>query len=264
MDNKIIVIEKNDNELPISLLNYITSESEASRNNETSRLRLYEQWLVSNQMDGITKFDLALYKNYLMSNQRATDNLSALSRTSAAAHINSIRARYLYMLDKAPSKLRDYLYSKVSESHSPADRKAYVDEMQLRIRERVLDNRATVQLIQRTDDTDGRFIRLAFSDMLNYCEAPLNTKQLNEITGVRDSAILTLLCMTGLRESELVNLDVDDVFQKLNGYPALEIRRGKGAKQRVVPYGEFYDYIICTKQCITWCKYSAHAYNYRQ
>ena len=243
-----------NNNLPISLLSYITSESETSRDNERSRIGLYEQWLIENKMDGITKFSLVEYKDFLMSHEREEKGLTTLSRVSASAHINSIRARYLYMLDNAPSKLRDFLYSKTPENAPASDRKAYVDEMQLRIRERVLDKRATIQLVQQSDETDERFIRLSIEDMLAYCEAPLNTKQSHEITGVRDSAILTILCMTGIRESELVNLDVNDVFQKLSGYPAVEIRRGKGAKQRVVPYGEFHDYIV--ERIQLWQRYS--------
>lgn len=241
------IIQINNDKLPISLLDYITSESEASRDNERSRIGLYEQWLKQNDMDGITEFSLVDYRSFLMSDEREKCGLIKLSRVSASAHINSIRARYLYMLDKAPSKLRDYLYSQTPENAPPSDRKAYVDEMQLRIRERVLDKRATVSLVQQSDETDERFVRLNLDEMLTYCESPLNFQHTHRITGIRDAAILTVLCATGIRESELVNLDVSDVFQKISGHPAIEIRRGKGAKQRVVPYGEFYDYVV---ECI--------------
>lgn len=248
------IIKIDNDNLPISLLDYITSESETSRDNERSRIGLYEQWLKQNGMDGITKFSLVDYRTFLMSDEREKQGLIKLSRTSASAHINSIRARYLYMLDKAPSKLRDYLYSQTPENAPPSDRKAYVDEMQLRIRERVLDKRATIALVQQSDETDERFIRLNLDEMLAYCESPLNYEHPHSITGIRDSAILTVLCMTGIRESELVNLDVGDVFQKLSGHPAIEIRRGKGAKQRVVPYGEFHDYVV--ERIQLWQKYA--------
>ncbi|MEO1287851.1 MAG: site-specific integrase [Chloroflexota bacterium] len=227
--------------LPLSLLDYITSNSQASRLNERSRISLYEDWLIAQGMDGITTFDLVAYKDYLMSGEREKHGLSALSKVSASAHINSIRARYLYMLDKAPSRLRDYLYSQTSADASPADRKAYVDEMQLRIRERVQDQRAMVQFIQETDQADDRFVRLSLDEMMSYCEIPLQTAHEHNITGIRDSAILSVLCMTGIREDELVNLNVEDLNKKLSGYPALEVRQGKGSKQRMIPYGIFYD-----------------------
>jgi len=256
MENNSLIKTNNikKNALPLSLLEYITSESETSRLNETSRITLYETWLLGNGMDGVTNFDLVAYKDYLMSAEREAQGLSALSRVSASAHINSIRARYLYMLDKAPGKLRDYLYSMTPSDASPSDRKAYVDEMQLRIRERVQDNRATIRLIQQTDETDDRFVRLTMDDMLSYCEAPLYADHEHNITGIRDSAILSILCMTGLREDELVNLDVRDIHQKMAGTPALEVRQGKGAKQRIVPYGDFYDYVI--ERVSTWQRYA--------
>lgn len=233
-----------ENQLPLSLLEYITSNSIASQLNEQSRISLYETWLLDNGMDGITNFDLVAYKKFLLSSERQNNGLSTLSASSASAHINSIRARYLYMLDKTPGQLRDYLYSMTPVDAPPSDRKAFVDEMQLRIRERVQDKRAAVQIVHRSDDTDDYFVRLSLPEIHSYSESPLNSPQNYEITGIRDSAMLTLLCMTGLREDELVNLDVEDIYQKMSGYPALEVRRGKGAKQRVVPYGEFQEVIM--------------------
>src|SRR5690606_29595155 len=175
------IIQIDNIKLPISLLDYITSESEASRDNERSRIGLYAQWLKQNDMDGITGFSLVDYRSFLISDEREKLGLVKLSRASAAAHINSIRARYLYMLDKAPSKLRDYLYSQTPENAPPSDRKAYVDEMQLRIRERVLDKRATISLVQQSDETDERFVRLNLDEMLAYCESPLKFQHTQSI-----------------------------------------------------------------------------------
>lgn len=234
----------------LTLLDYITSHSETSRSNETSRINLYETWLQQHNMDVVTNFDLVAYRNYLMSKERVQDGLNKLSPVSAAAHMNSIKARYLYMLDNAPSQLRDFLYSQTPHDAAPSDRKAFVDEMLIRIRERVQDKRITVQVIRHTDETDERFTRLNLEEMLTFCELPLETNHNHEITGIRDSAILTILCMTGIREDELINLDVRDIYQKLSGYVALEVRRGKGAKQRVIPYGEFQDYVI--ERVRTW------------
>ncbi|MEL6405530.1 MAG: tyrosine-type recombinase/integrase [Chloroflexota bacterium] len=240
--NAIMLVSEND--LPIRLHEYIISRSESSRRNERSRISLYEQWLVSHDMDGITQIDLAAYQRYLQSYEREERGLTALSPTSAAAHLNSIRARYLYMLDHAPSRLRDYLYSQTTSDTSPADRKAYVDEMLIRIRERVQDPHGKVHLVTRHDETDAHFIRLTYDAMTDYCLSPTLVKQNNAIAGIRDSALLSVLCMTGIREDELVNLDVRDIYQKLSGHPAIEVRRGKGAKQRVIPYGVLGDVLI--------------------
>lgn len=54
-------------------------------------------------------------------------------------------------------------------------------------------------------------------------------------TGLRDRAILETLYSTGIRRSELVNLDVYDLDRE-RGW--LTVRQGKGSKDRVVPIGE--------------------------
>ena len=52
--------------------------------------------------------------------------------------------------------------------------------------------------------------------------------------GLRDKAILELLYACGIRRTELVNLNVDDVhFDR----EVIHIRQGKGAKDRLVPVG---------------------------
>jgi integrase/recombinase XerD len=58
---------------------------------------------------------------------------------------------------------------------------------------------------------------------------------LDEVTGVRDRAILELLYSTGMRRSELMRLDMGDV--DLIGCTAL-IRQGKGRRDRYVPIGQ--------------------------
>ena len=50
----------------------------------------------------------------------------------------------------------------------------------------------------------------------------------------RDRAIFELLYASGLRVSELTALDLGDVDQK---QLILHIRRGKGRKERIVPFG---------------------------
>ncbi|ADG82402.1 tyrosine recombinase XerC [Thermincola ferriacetica] len=68
-------------------------------------------------------------------------------------------------------------------------------------------------------------------DIRNLIEAP----ERNTPRGLRDRAILETLYASGIRVSELVNLDMTDI--DLNtGYVRV---MGKGAKERVVPLGQF-------------------------
>jgi len=57
----------------------------------------------------------------------------------------------------------------------------------------------------------------------------------NSMMGYRDRAMLEVLYSTGLRNSELASLKVDDVDTD-EGY--LRVNEGKGAKDRVVPLGK--------------------------
>lgn len=70
---------------------------------------------------------------------------------------------------------------------------------------------------------------IAIDDVVELLALPAE-----DLLGRRDRAVLELLYGTGLRISELVALDVDDV--DLDGRVVL-IRRGKGSKSRRVPLG---------------------------
>lgn len=61
----------------------------------------------------------------------------------------------------------------------------------------------------------------------------------NTPAGLRDRAVLELLYSTGIRRSELLNLDREDFFADRQ---ELLIRQGKGKKDRLVPVGE---YAVC-------------------
>ena len=59
-------------------------------------------------------------------------------------------------------------------------------------------------------------------------------KEYYEKTKIRDLAIVTLLLGTGLRVSECVGLDIDDVDFDVNGVRVLR----KGSKEMIVYFGE--------------------------
>ena len=62
----------------------------------------------------------------------------------------------------------------------------------------------------------------------------LDNQPRNDFVGMRDQAIKELLYSTGIRVSELIGLDVDDVVFS----PEIVKVRGKGRKERVVPFGQ--------------------------
>lgn len=66
-------------------------------------------------------------------------------------------------------------------------------------------------------------------------ETVLNVPDVTDALGIRDRAILETLYATGIRRSEVVRLDVDDLDRDRG---VLTVRKGKGGKDRVVPVGE--------------------------
>lgn len=66
-------------------------------------------------------------------------------------------------------------------------------------------------------------------------EALLQAPDLTQDIGIRDRAMLELMYATGLRVSELVGLDVENVDINIGVIQVL----GKGSKERIVPMGEY-------------------------
>ena len=78
-----------------------------------------------------------------------------------------------------------------------------------------------------------------------------NQKRFHDKTKVRDTALLTLLLGTGIRVSECVGLDIEDVDFKNNG---IKVRR-KGGYEAIVYFGEevekaLFDYLEQRKRII--------------
>jgi integrase/recombinase XerD len=85
--------------------------------------------------------------------------------------------------------------------------------------------------------------RLPKALSLEQVQAMLAVPHTDTEVGVRDAALLELLYGTGLRISEAVALDVDDVERLARASanepaPALRVL-GKGAKERIVPVGSY-------------------------
>lgn len=70
---------------------------------------------------------------------------------------------------------------------------------------------------------------------LDEVETLLATVDLSTASGLRDRAILETLYSTGMRRSELIGLNLDDVDASRG---LVIIRQGKGRKDRVVPIGK--------------------------
>ncbi len=64
---------------------------------------------------------------------------------------------------------------------------------------------------------------------------------------IRDHCILTVLLNTGLRVSELVDLEIEDIIMS-ERKGELRVRAGKGTKERIIPLND-----SCRKAIKSWC-----------
>lgn len=211
-----------------------------SNKDQLSRIKLFLEWSAHNGNPWYTP-DLGAYRDWLMSDARFVRKhgirvpAPPLSPASAAAHLSTVRGRYQALLED--NALRDRLYALTSQTASPADRKAVVDETLERLKNSIAPGKSSVKIIYEQDVADAKHVRLSVEQANALLEAPFNDRQNTPLQAIRDTALIALLLCTGVRENELCALDVRDLRQQLGGTLALHVRKGKGSKARLVPYG---------------------------
>ena len=100
---------------------------------------------------------------------------------------------------------------------------------QFLIRERVVDNDPTVHLEMPQMDK-----KLPNILSIEEVDALIQSPDLNKASGLRDQAMLELLYASGMRVSECINLDIEDVHLTM-GFVRCT---GKGSKERIIPLGK--------------------------
>lgn len=201
-----------------------------------SRLSYFLDWLAYSGRNWLTP-DLAVYRDFLL-NERVRINLltgseveARLSPSTVQAHLATIRGRYQEIL--RDNYVRQKLYNFAPPHLGIADKKAFVDEILVRLQNATHPSTATVEVAVVQDVADSNYLRLKPDEVRALLRAP----GINTLHGLRDTTMMALMVCTGIREAELVALDVPDIKQKLNGELSIHIREGKGNKERLVPYG---------------------------
>jgi integrase len=190
----------------------------------------YIAWLDGDGSNEFTKNwlqpDLADWRDALIAQGKAPATVSA--------YLSSVRGAYTRVIDDP--HFRDLLYeqARLSGAKSPADQKAFVDELVTRIENAASPKSSPVKATTYQDKPDAMHLRLS----RGQAEALINAPGVATMKGLRDTAIIAVLLCTGIREAELVALNTDDLRQELGGELALYVQKGKGNKARLVPYGE--------------------------
>ncbi len=185
------------------------------------RLSRYAEWLTG-QACPWHKPALAAYRDHLLN--------AGHTPSTVSAHLSTIRARYADIIRE-----RDLFYALAAQRTDDfVERKAIVDESITRIENAIDPRSAPVQLKTVQDQPDTEHVRLTSAQASALMTAP----GVDRLASLRDTAVIALMLCTGIREAELSALDVLDLRQRLGGELALHVRKGKGRKERLIPYGE--------------------------
>lgn len=188
------------------------------------RLERFADWLISERGGRWFSPDLAGYRDTLLDD--------GLQPSTVQGYLSTIRGRYKELL--RDNAVRRQLFDSAPNDFSFADRKAFADEMITRVENEIDPANSHVTVTTSQDKADSEHLRLTKAQ----AESLLNNPGLNDLMSLRDTVVIALPLCTGVREGELVNLEARDLRQRLGGELALHIRQGKGAKERLIPYGE--------------------------
>ncbi|MHC4394857.1 MAG: tyrosine recombinase XerC [Planctomycetota bacterium] len=147
----------------------------------------------------------------------ATKTTVNIDQTLLVADVNAVRAYMAFLNEKQ--------YSKATVARKLATLRSFYKFLVKR--NRITSNPVTVVRTPKQDKKLPRFLEY------DQVKRLLETPPLNSWLGARDRAILETLYSTGIRVSELVALNMDDI--DFLG-EVLHIR-GKGKKERVTPIG---------------------------
>jgi site-specific recombinase XerD len=204
------------------------------------RLAKFQVWIAAQERPWHDP-DLAAYRDAMLADGKAA--------STVAAHLSTIRGRYVAILRN--NATREALYNlaaktlrETDQEDTPANRKAFVDEIVTRLENATNPRAAPVRVRTRQDHPDTSHLRMTAEQASALMAAP----GLETLRGVRDTGIIAMMLCTGVREAELATLAVSDLRQHLGGELALHVREGKGCKERLIPYGEL-SWVLAIVDC---------------
>lgn len=162
-----------------------------------------------------------------------------LSKQTIASYDSDLKQFFLLYKDKEdtndlyPTDLRDFLSVELNKGHSPSTALRRLSSCRafyhFLIQEKIID--ITLDKVYAPKPIKHLPSVLTFEEVEALLDAP-NTKKDEEF---RDKAMLELMYSSGLRVSELINLEV----RNINFTKSYITIKGKGMKYRNVPVGEY-------------------------
>ncbi len=188
------------------------------------RLQRFTDWIIEEQGGRWFAPSLAGYRDELLGD--------GIHPNTVQGYLSTIRGRYREILRDNETRRR--LFDSAPAGFTFADRKAYADELTTRIENEIDPANSRVVTQTSQDEPDAKHLRLTQAQ----AEELLNRPGLDNLMGLRDTVMIALPLCTGVREGELLSLEPRDLRQRMGGELALHVRMGKGAKERMIPYGE--------------------------
>ena len=169
------------------------------------------------------KFDLRLSVNTVSAYENDLKNyIQFLSHNKNIRNINKIKFE----------DIREYIVFITKEGYKPSSVNRNISAIK-KFHVFLLDNELTSD--NPSELLESQKNRRNFPDTLsvNEIEEIFNVVDIDSLIGLRDLSILTLLYSTGMRVSELINLELSNIFLKEEYVKIM----GKGKKERIVPLG---------------------------
>jgi len=152
--------------------------------------------------------------------------------------VGTIRRRYQLLLKS--NDFRDYVYSLTPGDQDILNKKAYVDEVMLRIQNEMEPGHSNVKVDKKSDAYVGegsKKIWFTREQAIELMSAPAGNAP-TRLAVIRDTAMLATFLCTGVRRNELRLMDVSHMRVMFDDHVALNVPKGKGGKQRNVVWGE--------------------------
>ena len=151
MQSQIVVYA---NDIPDKLL------ARAKGKDELHRISRFIDWMADHKSIMWLQPDLLAYRDHLFD--------EGLANTSISSHLATVRGGYRALL--RDNALRQKLYEQTPPESSPADRKAFVDEVLTRLENALTPSVAPVRLIKHQDELDETHVRLTPDQAISLLE----------------------------------------------------------------------------------------------
>ncbi len=164
-----------------------------------------------------------------------------LSHNTVTSYQNDLRNYLFFLKDKkyinniesiSYQEIRSYISNLSKENKKPSSINRCISSIK-KFHLYLFDNEITLNDPSELLELQKNIRNLPDTLTVDEIESIIDAVDINTLTGVRDISILTLLYSTGIRVSELINLEFSNIFLEEDYIKIF----GKGRKERLVPIG---------------------------